>query len=92
MELPVTVTLKKPIQHGSKEITELVFEREVQAADLFDINITAGLTGRDFANVIARITGQPLPVISRLSGPDFSRCVELVNNFLFDGPETGPTA
>ncbi len=91
MEFPVTITLKKPVRHGSKDVAELAFEREVQAGDLFDINLVAGLTGRDFANVIARLTGQPVPVIARLSAGDFARCGELVNGFLTDGPGTGPT-
>ncbi|MDL2226546.1 phage tail assembly protein [Deltaproteobacteria bacterium OttesenSCG-928-M10] len=92
MQLPHTITLKKPVQHGSAEISQLVFEREIQAGDLFDINLSSGLTGRDFANIIARLTGQPLPVISRLGFSDFSAAMEFVNSFLSDGQPTGTAA
>ncbi len=92
MQLPVTIQLKKPVDHGSRQITELTFERELEAGDVFDVNLSIGFTGRDFANVIARLTGQPLPVISRLSFVDFSAAQVIVNDFLSDGPSTGTNA
>lgn len=92
MQLPVTIQLKNPVDHGSRQVTELTFERELQAGDMFDINLAVGLTGRDFSSIIAKLTKQPLPVISRLGFADFRAAMEIVNGFLADGPSTGTNA
>ena len=88
MTFPHTVVLKKPVRHGSQEVTELVFSREMVAEDIFDVDL-ARMTPRDFAQVIARLTNQPRPIIGQLSIPDFNKAMDTVNGFLLDGQETG---
>lgn len=90
MQLPVVIELGKAVQHGSREIREIVFNREMVAADVFDLDLAGGqVTGRDFARVAARLSNLPDPVIGALHIADFLKVVKVVNNFLTDGLETG---
>lgn len=93
MQLPVVIEITKPVMHGSKEIREIDFSREMVGADVYDLDLAGGqVTGRDFAKLAGRLSGLPDPVIGALPVTDFLKVVRAVNNFLLDGPETGPSA
>ena len=85
---PVTIELKKPIEHGQGQVERLVFNREPVAGDFFDLQ-PSGWTAGDYGLVISRLTDQPLPVIKRLSVPDFRAAMLRVEAFLSAGQETG---
>ena len=85
---PIVITLKKPIEHGQGTVDRLVFEREPVAGDFFDLP-PVGWSSGDYAALISRLTGQPLPVIKRLSVADFRAALQAVQSFLTDGQATG---
>ena len=93
MQLPVTIKLNKPIQHGSKLIEEIVFEREMIGSDMFGVRFSGrGIDAKEYAMMAARLTGLPDPVINGLNVVDFRAVMETVESFLSDGPPTGTAA
>lgn len=91
MDLPITLKLHKPVEHGSRVIEELVFSRELEAKDLFDLP-PAGWKVGDYAQIASRLTGQPLPVLARLGLVDLTKVMRTVEDFLPDGRTTGDGA
>jgi hypothetical protein len=90
MELPVTIKLKRPIYEGSREITELVFNREPEAADLYDIEYSGNSSNiRETIKLASRLTGEPFPILGKLKMVDLKDVNKVVSDFLLDGQETG---
>lgn len=85
---PITVPLRKPLKHGQKEITELVFGRELVAGDMRGIPV-ADMCFDHILTAASRIIGLPPSVLAQMNGKDFSAVSRIVMGFLGDGPETG---
>ena len=85
---PIVINLKKPIDHGQGSVTQLVFSREPILDDFFELP-PSGWSNGEFAHVISRLTDQPLPVIKRLSVPDYQEAFKVVQSFLAAGQGTG---
>lgn len=89
MTEPVTVKLRHPIQFGKELIEELTF-RPVTGKDLRrlpqggEMDVTLALAGR--------LSGQPDPVIDKLTGDDLRDVLRTVNDFFSGGPPTGSTS
>lgn len=83
MELPVVISLNKPLKHGDKEIEQLVIEREMVAGDLRGVTINA-LKFDDIFLVASRLTGVPTSVITQMSMPDTMRLQAVIDGF-FEG-------
>ncbi len=91
MDLPITITLTRPVRHGEDEVRQFVISRPMVAGDLKGVRVSA-LTFDDLMLVASRLVGYPPSVIASLSMPDFTRLNEVVTSFLGDGPETGSKA
>lgn len=95
--MSVTLALKKPIQAGDKEISELTF-REPTGGDIMElgqptlllpsadgtsvaVEVRAGVIGR----YIMKLAAIPLPSVKALAPSDFARCQGVVMDFLTDG-------
>jgi len=89
MELPYTLKLSEPVQHGSEEITELVFARKAVAKDLRGIRMSELDKGDNMILLTARLTNQPPSVVDKLYLADIAACGEVVSSFLPGGPRTG---
>lgn len=87
MNLPVTIKLQKPVYHGEEEITELVFNREMEFSDMFDLPAEDQTMG-DLGRIISRLADLPLPVIKKLKPVDARRAMSVVRDFLHDGLAT----
>ena len=85
---PVTIELRTPIKHGSKEITELTFNRELKARDLRGISLDA-LNADSIITVASRALDVPPSVIGELAISDFMRVSQVVSGFFDDSPLTG---
>lgn len=91
MNLPITIKLQKPVYHGEEEITELVFNREMEFSDMFDLPAEDQTMG-DLGRIISRLAGLPLPVIKKLKPVDARQAMGVVSSFLRDGQATGDSA
>lgn len=88
MQLPVKITLKKPIGPAHEPVTELVIKREPVAGDLRGMKL-GNMTFDDIITLGARLVNEPPSTLSQMSVPDFNRLSEILAAFLTDGPETG---
>lgn len=88
MELPITITLKTPMQYGNKDVTELVFARELEGTDVRGISV-ADVRFDDLATVAGRLCGYPSSFIMKLKGADFMAVSKVATDFLSDSPPTG---
>lgn len=77
---PIKIRLKSPLKHGTEEIAELVFGREMVAGDLRGISIR-DLTHDNVCDVASRITGVPAPILRQLKMPDYLEVAEVVSGF-----------
>lgn len=84
MELPVKITLSKPVKHGDEELTELVIKREMVAGDLRGISVT-NMKFDDVYLVASRLTNVPVSVINQLSMPDAVELQGVVTSFFETG-------
>jgi hypothetical protein len=84
----IRITLKSPVMHGSEEIRELVFGREMVAGDLRGVSV-GNLMHEDICEVASRITGVPTPVIRQLKMPDYLQVAATVGSFFGDSLPTG---
>lgn len=91
--VPVNVLeLREPLQFGERTITELSFRKPI-AKDMRALpgdpaQYSMG-TLLDFA---ARLCGEPVSVIDRLSLEDTMTVVNLISGFFESSPGTGPQA
>ena len=90
-QVPHTLKLGSPIEHGSQTITELVFGRKLLAGDLFDLSPNKWTNG-DYATIIGRLTDQPRPLLARLDPVDFAEAMLVVEDFLSSTRTTGDSA
>jgi hypothetical protein len=88
MSEPVTIKLRTPIQLGTETIEELVFRpptgkdfRRLQTQTGYEIDTVLALAGR--------LSGQPVPVIDKLSGDDLTEVFAIVSGFMPAGRPTG---
>jgi hypothetical protein len=81
MDGPVTVKLRKPIQFGSQVIEELTF-RPVTAKDLRRLPVLDGFSMDTVLVLAGRLSGQPDPVIDKLTGADLAEVIDLVTGFM----------
>lgn len=89
IELPYTLTLKKPVVVGYDTISELVIHREPEMGDFDNMDLSA-LKSKDLMFILSKVTGQPKKtVIDKLSFRDGIKAMEVINHFLVDVPETG---
>ncbi len=83
---PVTITLKEPIDMGSRKITELVLRFNARA--MRDVTIMLAPDGSrvirpyDLARAAVRMAGEADPVFEKLGGLDFMACAEAAGLFL----------
>jgi Phage tail assembly chaperone proteins, E, or 41 or 14 len=83
---PVTVKLRTPIEFGSQRIEELAF-RPLTGKDLRKLPEGSSM---DVTLVLAgRLSGQPDPVIDKLTGDDLWEVMTVVSGFMPGGPPTG---
>lgn len=82
----ITVVLSVPIEFGSETITELVFKRP-KAKHFRSMPNDPGVS--DMLNLAGNICGQPTPVIDELDVEDMNKVMDVVADFIEDGPTTG---
>lgn len=88
---PIKIALSAPVKHGEKEITEIVFGREMVAGDLRGVS-ARDLTHDDICDIAGRISGIPAPVLRQLKMPDYMRVTEVISGFFDNSPPTGNPA
>jgi len=84
MELPIKITLEKPVKHGESEISELVINREMVAGDLRGIRVE-NMTFDDMYLVASRLTGVPLSVILQMRMGDTLKLTDAIGVFFDNG-------
>ncbi len=82
----VVLKLSKPISVGSETIENLEF-REMVAKDIRGMKLPPSTD--DLLNLGGKLCGQPPSVIDKLPARDTMRMLEIVGNFMGDGPATG---
>jgi hypothetical protein len=80
---PIKIRLASPIMHGEKEISELVFGREMVAGDLRGISVK-DMTHDNILEVTSHITGVPTPILQKLKIPDYLEVADVVGDFFGD--------
>ncbi|MBV9859882.1 MAG: phage tail assembly protein [Alphaproteobacteria bacterium] len=86
----LTLTLRKPIEHGGQTITELKL-REPTAEEI--ATATDGVTNgsRMHIHLISIVAGLPKIVIGRMAARDFTVARNFVESFLLADLPTGPS-
>lgn len=79
---PKTLTLGTPVKIGESgdEVKELVFSRPLKAKDFKGMPLELGMDQQH--QLIARLTGQPLPVILELRARDMMAAMAVLSDFL----------
>lgn len=92
---PVKVVLVEPVQVGEETYSEFDL-REPRARDLMDFEISSDMGGKAnkmrlgmFLDVAKNTCSCPGKVIDLLSIKDAIKVMEVIGDFLGDGPETG---
>lgn len=86
--LPYVLQLKHPVPLDSnRNLTELVFEREMEAGDLMGIP-TEGILFDHMLKMVSRMSAQPMPLVKRLKVDDMMEAMNFVNSFLPGGLAT----
>lgn len=80
-----TIPLKKPVQAGSEQVTEIKFKKPI-AKDLRKISVDPKLG--DILDLAQRLSDQPMFVIDSLEMEDAQKVIELVSGFLGIGQTT----
>lgn len=87
--MPIPLRLRHPITHDGAVISELTFRDHACAGDLRGIKLTDLGLPENVMRIASRMTGQPDPVLDKLSIPDFIRVAEVVGGFFESGPANG---
>lgn len=91
MAEPRTVKLRTPIQLGSRVVEELTF-RPPTGKDFRQLPVVAGFPMDTVLALAGRLTGQPDPVIDKLTGDDLAEVVAIASDFMPGSPPTTPTS
>jgi hypothetical protein len=75
LNYPITVTLKKPVEHNKTRFDEIVFKREVIGLDLVAMDAVQGETRKNYA-LYASLAGVPIQVIYNMNGSDIRKVAE----------------
>lgn len=84
-------TLKTPIQHGNKTITELTVRDVIKAKDLAAMDAVEGEVKKKLA-FLASITGVPLPAIMELELSDVNGLNDKVEEVAGNSPTANADA
>lgn len=87
---PRTLKLKAPIEFGSQRIDELTFQ-PLSGKMLRGLRVVAGLEIDAMLTLAGRLTGQPDPVIDKLTGDDLEEVIAIASDFMPGTRRTGPT-
>lgn len=80
------IHLKQPITFGSETIASLTL-RKPKAKDFRKLPMEPNFG--DILDLIARLSGQPAPVIDEMGAEDLMEVAALVEGFMPGGPATG---
>jgi len=89
IKIPHTISLLYPFDWTKEEkVTEITFERRLKAKDFKNIK-ASDITFNDMMVLISKASNEPIRKIEELDSEDLFQCVEVVNSFLPDSPQTG---
>jgi len=83
--IPCEVILERPVKAGSKTIEKFVFKNPIEVSFVEHLPISGGKHGVQkighVVPIIAKMTGQTMAVVKKISFNDFQACADIVNYF-----------
>lgn len=87
--IPYTLQLEYSIDWtGDEQISEVIFERRLQAKDLISLPSEGVKMGHMLA-LVSKVTGKSQAFLQKLDSIDFFKCTDVISSFLPNSQKTG---